>query len=103
MSTTDNLISYLSCVQAAGGYTTGSSSLVSLLRQRSRPYRCTLALYRVNTHRALLRSFSNSLPPPVVAAASQVFSLLMADPGLVGRIEENTKHFRKVDLGCFLV
>ena len=39
----------------------------------------------------------------MVAAASQVFSLLMADPGLVGRIEENTKHFRQVELGCFLL
>ena len=40
---------------AAGGYTTGSKELISLLRQRSRPY-----------------LFSNSLPPAVVAAASKV-------------------------------
>ncbi len=40
---------------AAGGYTTGSRELIDLLRQRSRPY-----------------LFSNSLPPPVVAAASKV-------------------------------
>lgn len=40
---------------AAGGYTTGPKELVSLLRQRSRPY-----------------LFSNSLPPPVVAGASKV-------------------------------
>jgi 7-keto-8-aminopelargonate synthetase-like enzyme len=40
---------------AAGGYTTGSRELVSLLRQKSRPY-----------------LFSNTLPPPVVAAATKV-------------------------------
>lgn len=40
---------------AAGGYTTGPQELVSLLRQRARPY-----------------LFSNSLPPPVVACASKV-------------------------------
>ena len=40
---------------AAGGYTTSIKSVVTLLRQRSRPY-----------------LFSNTLPPPVVACASQV-------------------------------
>ena len=44
---------------AAGGYTTGSQELISLLRQRSRPY-----------------SFSNSLPPPVVGTASKVFDMV---------------------------
>ena len=59
---------------AAGGYTTGSRDLVSLLRQRSRPY-----------------SFSNSLPPPVVGTASKVFDLIMADNSLVQKISDNTK------------
>lgn len=40
---------------AAGGYTTGPRELISLLRQKSRPY-----------------LFSNSLPPPVVVGASKV-------------------------------
>lgn len=40
---------------AAGGYTAARKEIVQLLRQRSRPY-----------------LFSNSLPPAVVAAASQV-------------------------------
>lgn len=40
---------------AAGGYTTGPRELISVLRQKSRPY-----------------LFSNSLPPPVVATASKV-------------------------------
>lgn len=44
---------------ASGGYTTGPAELVQLLRQRARPY-----------------LFSNSLPPPVVAAASKVNTLI---------------------------
>lgn len=40
---------------AAGGYTTSKKEVVSLLRQKSRPY-----------------LFSNSMPPPVIAAASKV-------------------------------
>jgi len=62
---------------AAGGYTTASHQIISLLRQRARPY-----------------LFSNSLPPPVVASASQVFSMLMKDSSLVSKINENTKRFR---------
>ena len=61
---------------AAGGYTTGSRDLISLLRQRSRPY-----------------SFSNSLPPPVVGTASKVFDILMTDSSLVKKITENTQRF----------
>jgi 7-keto-8-aminopelargonate synthetase-like enzyme len=34
--------------------------------------------------------FSNSLPPPVVASASQVFSMLLEDSSLVERIISNT-------------
>ena len=49
-----------------------------LLRQRARPY-----------------LFSNSLPPPVVASASQVFSMLMQDSSFVSKINENTKLFRE--------
>merc|ERR1719461_2175947 len=63
---------------AAGGYTTGSAQLISLLRQRSRPY-----------------SFSNSLPPPVVGTASKVFDMLMDDSSLVQKINQNTQRFRQ--------
>ena len=42
---------------AAGGYTTASTEVIDLLRQRSRPY-----------------LFSNSIPPPVVSCASQVIN-----------------------------
>merc|ERR1712002_1258112 len=62
---------------ASGGYTTGSKQLISLLRQRSRPY-----------------SFSNSLPPPVVASASKVFDMLFESSNLVEKINSNTKRFR---------
>jgi len=62
---------------ASGGYTTGSKPLIDLLRQRSRPY-----------------LFSNSLPPPVVAAASEVFTMLMEDSSFVKRIISNTERFR---------
>ena len=62
---------------AAGGYTTGSKELVSLLRQKSRPY-----------------LFSNTLPPPVVAAASKVFDLLMDGTDLTTKVVENTQLFR---------
>lgn len=63
---------------AAGGYTAASQQIVSLLRQRARPY-----------------LFSNSLPPPVVASASQVFSMLMEDSSFISAIKENTQRFRQ--------
>merc|ERR1712110_1317401 len=62
---------------AAGGYTSGSKQLIDLLRQRARPY-----------------LFSNSLPPAVVATASQVFSMLMEDSSYAKRIQANTNRFR---------
>ena len=77
MSLSRQLISSLILGGAAGGYTTASHQIISLLRQRARPY-----------------LFSNSLPPPVVASASQVFSMLMKDSSLVSKINENTKRFR---------
>jgi len=63
---------------AAGGYTTGSKEVIGLLRQRSRPY-----------------SFSNSLPPPVVASASKVFDMLFESNSLVEKINSNTRRFRE--------
>merc|ERR1719402_388662 len=62
---------------AAGGYTTAAQQVVDLLRQRPRPY-----------------LFSNSLPPPVVAAASEVFNMLMGGGDLVDKIRRNTTRFR---------
>ena len=63
---------------ASGGFTTGRKEVIELLRQRSRPY-----------------LFSNSLPPPLVAAGIQVFDLLSSTTELRDRLEANTQYFRK--------
>ncbi len=63
---------------ASGGFTTGHQEIVDLLRQRSRPY-----------------LFSNSLPPPLVAASLAVFQLLTESGALRERLMENTRYFRK--------
>jgi len=61
----------------SGGYTTGRQEIIDLLRQRSRPY-----------------LFSNTLPPPLVAAASRVFDLLGEDTGLRDTLMDNARWFR---------
>jgi glycine C-acetyltransferase len=63
---------------ALGGFTAGRREVIELLRQRSRPY-----------------LFSNSLPPPVVAAGTAVFDLLEGAADLRTRLAENTRHFRQ--------
>ncbi len=63
---------------ASGGFTAASKEVVELLRQRSRPY-----------------LFSNSLPPPIVAAGIRVLDLIDAEPERVARSQSNTKHFRE--------
>lgn len=62
----------------SGGFTTGRQAIIDMLRQRSRPY-----------------LFSNTMPPPLVAAALKVFDLLDEDTGLRQRLEKNAAHFRK--------
>lgn len=62
---------------AAGGYTTGPKELITLLRQRARPY-----------------LFSNSVPPPVVACANKVFDLLLGSSGFAEKVQANTDRFR---------
>ncbi|XP_072760118.1 2-amino-3-ketobutyrate coenzyme A ligase, mitochondrial isoform X4 [Anoplolepis gracilipes] len=62
---------------AAGGYTTSTKEVVSLLRQKSRPY-----------------LFSNSVPPSVVASASKVMDLITDSTGFLDRLANNTEHFR---------
>ncbi len=61
----------------SGGFTTGRKSVVELLRQRSRPY-----------------LFSNTLPPPLVAASIKVFEMLSSTTRLRDQLEENTRYFR---------
>ena len=63
---------------ALGGFTTGRSEVIELLRQRSRPY-----------------LFSNSLPPHVVAAGTKVFEMLAAAGDLRERLAQNTAYFRE--------
>jgi glycine C-acetyltransferase len=63
---------------ASGGFTTGRKEIISLLRQRSRPY-----------------LFSNSVAPSIVAAGIKVLDLLGATTELRDRLEENTLYFRK--------
>lgn len=58
----------------SGGYTTGPGSLVSLLRQRARPY-----------------LFSNSLPPAVVGCASKALDLLMESNAIIQSMAAKTQ------------
>ncbi|HEX4793450.1 MAG TPA: glycine C-acetyltransferase [Humisphaera sp.] len=61
----------------SGGYTSGRAEIVQMLRQRSRPY-----------------LFSNSLPPPIVAASLKSLELVAGSRDLRDRLEENTRFFR---------
>lgn len=62
---------------ASGGFTSGRQYIVDMLRQRSRPY-----------------LFSNSLPPPIVLAATTAFRLIDESSELRDRLNENTRYFR---------
>ena len=62
----------------SGGFTTGRREIIDLLRQRSRPY-----------------LFSNTLPPPLVAASIKVFEILDRSTELRDRVETNARHFRR--------
>jgi glycine C-acetyltransferase len=64
---------------ASGGYVSGRSEIVQLLRQRSRPY-----------------LFSNSVAPPIVAASLAVLELLESAGDLRRRLRENTARFRSL-------
>lgn len=62
----------------SGGFTTGRQEIIDLLRQRSRPY-----------------LFSNTLPPPLVAASIKVFNMLATSTSLRDRINDNALYFRQ--------
>jgi len=62
---------------ASGGFIAGRRELIEFLRQKSRPY-----------------TFSNTMPPAVVAGSLAAIELIEADPGVVGRLRENTARFR---------
>lgn len=61
-----------------GGFTAASSTVVDLLRQRSRPY-----------------LFSNSLAPALVAAAQAAFDLIQASGERRAKLQHNTEFFRQ--------
>lgn len=61
----------------SGGFTSGRQEIIDLLRQRSRPY-----------------LFSNTLPPPLVAASIKVFEMLSGSTKLRDKLESNTRYFR---------
>ncbi|ELM3736147.1 glycine C-acetyltransferase [Edwardsiella piscicida] len=63
---------------ASGGYTAARKEVVEWLRQRSRPY-----------------LFSNSLAPAIVAASSQVLTLLAQGDDLRARLWDNARLFRE--------
>jgi glycine C-acetyltransferase len=62
----------------SGGFTTGRKEIIDLLRQRSRPY-----------------LFSNTLPPPLVAASIKVFEMLSSSTVLRDKVNDNALYFRK--------
>jgi glycine C-acetyltransferase len=63
---------------AAGGFVTGKSTIVALLRQRSRPY-----------------LFSNSIPPAIAGASVAVLDLLSSTTELRDRLMANAQRFRE--------
>jgi glycine C-acetyltransferase len=63
---------------ASGGYTSGRREIVSLLRQRSRPY-----------------LFSNTIAPPIVAGSLKALDLLTHSDDLRARLRTNTTLFRE--------
>ncbi|MFQ5559480.1 MAG: glycine C-acetyltransferase [Nitrospinota bacterium] len=62
---------------ASGGYTSGRQEVISLLRQRSRPY-----------------LFSNTLAPVIAATSIAVLNRLAESTELRNRLHDNAKHFR---------
>ena len=63
---------------ASGGYTSGRHEIISLLRQRSRPY-----------------LFSNTLAPSIVCASLKSLEILSKSNELRNKLESNTIYFRK--------
>ena len=62
---------------ALGGFSTGRKEIISMLRQRSRPY-----------------LFSNSLAPSIIGASLEVFKMLKESNELHDRLAANVEYFR---------
>ena len=63
---------------ASGGYTSGRREIISMLRQRSRPY-----------------LFSNTVAPAIVGASLKALNLLTQSDDLRAKLRANTKLFRE--------
>jgi len=63
---------------ASGGFTTGSKEIISLLRQRSRPY-----------------LFSNTVAPAIASAGIKVLDMISSTTELRDKLEKNTIYFRQ--------
>jgi glycine C-acetyltransferase len=63
---------------ASGGYTSGRSEIIDMLRQRSRPY-----------------LFSNTVAPAICVASIKVLDMLSTSTALRDQLQENTHYFRK--------
>jgi len=63
---------------ASGGFTSGHSEIIELLRQRSRPY-----------------LFSNTLAPAITAGSIAVLDMLSETTELRDKLEDNTQFFRQ--------
>jgi glycine C-acetyltransferase len=62
---------------AAGGCISARKEIVEMLRQKARPY-----------------IFSNTVPPPIVAAGIEAFNMLSESTDLRDKLERNTRYFR---------
>lgn len=63
---------------ASGGFTSGHTEMIAMLRQRSRPY-----------------LFSNSVSPVIVAASLKVLDLITQSSDLRDKLHANTRYFRE--------
>ena len=63
---------------ASGGFTSSNKEIISMLRQKSRPY-----------------LFSNTLAPSIVGASLKVFELIENDNSLIKKLQKNTEYFRE--------
>ena len=62
---------------ASGGFTSGKSDVIDMLRQKSRPY-----------------LFSNTVAPAIVSASIAVINILEKSTNLRDKLEKNTRYFR---------
>lgn len=62
---------------ASGGFTAGKKEIITMLRQKSRPY-----------------LFSNSIAPVIAATSLKALDLVNSNSSLIEKLHENTRYFR---------